>query len=181
MKKSMICWAVSVVTMLAMSACSTDWDEILNEKNLLDDAEVVQLDTNESKVHKPTEECDIAIYACYEEKTDLGDMYAIDEAKLLNWKDRTLVIVHVFYCCGLYDFSTEVYEKDGKYVIEVLEEGIQNEGSIFRNMALDKRCFAFILDKPGVSPKDIKLKAGIVKNKKDGKRYHEFLETKIYP
>ena len=184
MKKRMFFWAVSMVAMLAMTACSTDWDEILNEKNLLDNVEVVQLDLEESRVSNPTrgeDYQDMAIYACYEDKADLGDWYDIDEAKLLNWDNKTLVIVHLFYRCGLGDFSTGVYEKDGKYVIEVLEDGVQYEGGIFRTMAFDKRIFAFVLDKPGVRPKDVKLKAGIVENDKDGKRFHELLETRMYP
>ena len=175
---------VLMVTMLAMTACSVDWEDILNDKNLMDNVEVVQLSWEETQVHNPTygeDHRDFAIYACYEEKSDLGDQYAIDEAKLQNWKNRTLVIAHVYYHAGLNQFSTNVYEKDGKYIIEILEKGIEYNGGIFRTMAFDKCAFAILLDKPGVRPKDIKLKAGILENYPDGTRYHVFLETRKYP
>ena len=80
-------------------------------------------------------------------------------------------MVHVFYHSSISDLTKKVYEKDGKYVIELLE--IETYG--FRNAAVDHKCFGILLDKSDVKKEDIQLKVGIQYFNEKGERYYEFI------
>ena len=173
MKARMIYLAMLMMGMFIMSACTDDFSDIMVSNNLLtENIEIFEIEETNTKVECPDKEYHTAsLFNCYENKSELNGLYTIDDMDLLNWNNRTLVMVDVFYHSSIIDFTKKVYEKDGKYVIEFLE--IETDG--FRNHASDHRCFGILLDKSDVKKEDIQLKVGIQHFNEKGERYYKFI------
>lgn len=158
MKARIIYLATFVMAMFAIVACSSEneFSDIMNDNNLLtENVEIFEIEEENSNVECPDKETYRgSVYHCFENKDELSGLYKIDDSKLLNWNNRTLVMVDVFYHALLYSFTKKVYKKGEKYVIELFE----NEGSAFREQCIDHRCFGILLDKANVKPEDIKLR-----------------------
>ena len=161
MKARMIYLATLMMGMFIMSACTNedDFSDITDSKNLLTESiEIFELDTKKSAAKCPDEDLRKGkLYCCFEKESELEGLYTLDDAKLSNWKNRTLVMIDIFYPMYLETFTKKVYEKDGKYVIEFME--IEHSG--FRECATDHKCYGILLDKANVKAKDIQLKVGI--------------------
>lgn len=181
MKAKMIYWVASMMTMLAMSACNNDdFSDILKERNLMtEDIEAFEIGREGRNVTRTDFEKrnENSLFYCFENKEELKGLYIIDDAKLSNWNNRTLVVVHAFYHAYMGNFTIKVYEKKGKYVIELLEE----KGWDIREMAIDHHCYGILLDKANVNPKDIQVKVGIFHSKGQDEKgnwvdaYYEYL------
>ena len=175
MKARMIYLAMLMMSMFVMSACSNedDFSDIMDSNNLLTkDIEIFEVERENTTVSCPDKEYHTAsLFNCYENKSELNGLYTIDDMDLLNWNNRTLVMVDVFYHSSIIDFTKKVYEKDGKYVIEFLE--IETDG--YRFQAFDHRCFGILLDKSDVKKEDIQLKVGIQYFNEKGERYYKFI------
>ena len=165
MKTKMIYWVMLTITMLAMSACNNDdFSDILKERNLMtENIEVFEVGREGNNVIRTdiNPHCDKSLHYCFEKREELDGLYAIDDTKLSNWNNRTLVMVHATYHGYMGDFTIKVYEKKGKYVIELLEK----EGWDFRECAFDHHCYGILLDKANINPKDIQIKVGIFHSK----------------
>lgn len=168
---------INLMLMMAvfiMSACSNedDFSDITNRDNLLtENIEIFEIEEANTKVECPNKDHKASLFYCFENKSELNGLYTIDDMDLLNWNNRTLVMVHVFYSASIVNMTKKVYEKEGKYVIELLE--VEHSG--LRNMAVDHRCFGFLLDKSGVKKEDIQLKVGIQYLNEKGERYYKFI------
>ena len=175
MKARMIYLAMLMMAMFITSACSNedDFSDIMDSNNLLTkDIEIFEVERENTTVSCPDKEYHTAsLFNCYENKSELNGLYTIDDMDLLNWNNRTLVMVHVFYHSSICNLTKKVYEKDGKYVIELLE--IETYG--FRNTAVDHKCFGVLLDKSSVKKEDIQLKVGIQHFNEKGERYYKFI------
>ena len=179
MKARMIYLATLMIGMFIMSACTNedDFSDITDSKNLLTESiEIFELDTKKSAAKCPDEDLRKGkLYCCFEKESELEGLYTLDDAKLSNWKNRTLVMIDIFYPMYLETFTKKVYEKDGKYVIEFME--IEHSG--FRECATDHKCYGILLDKANVKAKDIQLKVGIyvpVGTDSEGNRHEEHYE-----
>lgn len=161
MKTKMIYLTTLMMAMLAISACNNDdFSDILKERNLLtENIEVFEVGREGQNVIRTDFEKrnENSLFYCFENREELKGLYIIDDAKLSNWNNRTLVMVHAFYHAYMGNFTIKVYEKKGKYVIELLEE----ERWDFREMAFDHHCYGILLDKANVNAKDIQVKVGI--------------------
>ena len=174
MKARMIYLAMLMMSMFIMSACSNedDFSNIMDSNNLLtENIEIFEIEEANTKVECPDEDHEAILFYCFENESELNDLYTIDDMDLLNWNNRTLVMVHVFYHSSICNLTKKVYEKDGKYVIELLE--IETYG--FRNTAVDHKCFGVLLDKSSVKKEDIQLKVGIQHFNEKGERYYKFI------
>lgn len=180
MKAKMTYLAMLMMAMFAISACNEDeFSDIMNNNNLLtENIEIFEVERENTTVTCPDKERHTAsLFYCYENKSEMNGLYTIDDMDLLNWNNRTLVMVHAFYHSHLGSFTIKVYEKNGKYVIEVTEK----EHSGFRNAALDNKCFGILLDKANIEAKDILLKVGIYhpagtdSEGNEHKEYYEFI------
>ncbi len=145
-----------MMAMLITSACSNedDFSDITNSNNLLTESiEIFEVDEFLSYYKKETP--DRNTFYCFDDKETLYvSGFKIEDTKLLNWENRTLVIVHITHSSQLFDFSMKVYSKNGKYSIECIE----NYEGDFRFMAVDEKCYGILLDKPNISSGDINLK-----------------------
>ena len=181
MKAKMTYLAMLMMAMFAISACNNEdeFSDIMNSNNLLtENIEIFEVERENTTVACPDKERHTAsLFYCYENKSEMNGLYMIDNEDLLNWDNRTLVMVHAFYHSHLGSFTIKVYEKNGKYVIEVTEK----EHSGFRNAALDNKCFGILLDKANIEAKDILLKVGIYhpagtdSEGNEHKEYYEFI------
>lgn len=175
MKAKIINLMMLMMAMFIMSACSNedDFSDIMDSNNLLtENIEIFEVERENATVPCPDKEHHTAsLFYCYENKSEMNGLYTIDDMDLLNWNNRTLVMVHVFYHSSICNLTKKVYEKDGKYVIELLE--IETDG--FRNAAVDHKCFGVLLDKSGVKKEDIQLKVGIQYFNEKGERYYKFI------
>lgn len=175
MKAKMIYFSMLMMAMFITSACSNedDFSDIMDSNNLLTESiEIFEIEEENTKVECPDKEYHTAsLFNCYENKSELNGLYTIDDMDLLNWNNRTLVVAHAFYHSRFYDFSKKVYEKDGKYVIELLE----TNGNGIRFSAYDHKCFGILLDKSNVKKEDILLKVGIQDINEKGERYYKFI------
>ena len=186
MKARIINLMMLMMTMFIMSACNNeegvnidgdDFSSIMNEKNLLSDGiEIFELDSKKSTAKCPDEDFHIGkLHYCFENESELEGLYTLDDAKLSKWNNRTLVMVDIFFPMYLETFTTKVYEKGGKYVIEFME--IEHSG--FRECATDHECYGILLDKANVKAKDIQLKVGIYNpagTDSEGNRHEEYYE-----
>ena len=181
MKARIINWMMLMMTMFITSACSNeegmniegdDFSSIMNEKNLLSDGiEIFEIDEEKTTIKCPDETHKTSLFHCYENKDELDGLYTIDETKLLNWNNKTLVAVHIFYPSKLCNFTKKVYKKDDKYVIEILE--IDSSG--VRLTAHDSRCFGILLDNSEIKKENILLKVGIQTLDDKGEIYYEYI------
>ena len=175
MKARMIYLAMLMMAMFITSACSNedDFSDIMDSNNLLTkDIEIFEVERENTTVSCPDKEYHTAsLFNCYENKSELNGLYTIDDMDLLNWNNRTLVVVHIFYPSTMANFTKNVYKKDGKYVVELLER----DSSDIRFMAHDHRCFAFLLDSSNVKKEDIQLKVGIQILNDKGEIHHAFI------
>ena len=174
MKARMIYLAMLMMSMFIMSACSNedDFSNIMDSNNLLtENIEIFEIEEANTKVECPDEDHEAILFYCFENESELNDLYTIDDMDLLNWNNRTLVVVHIFYPSTMANFTKNVYKKDGKYVVELLER----DSSDIRFMAHDHRCFAFLLDSSNVKKEDIQLKVGIQILNDKGEIHHAFI------
>jgi hypothetical protein len=155
MKARIINWMMLIIAMFIISACTNenDFSDITDSKNLLTESiEVFEVDDFLSFYKKETPNWNT--FYCFDDKETLyASGFKIKDTKLLNWRNRTLVIVHITHGAEMFDFSIKVYSKDGKYKIECIE----NYEGDFRNLAVDERCYGILLDKPNISSDDIDL------------------------
>ena len=163
MKARIIYLATLMMTMFVLSACSNEdeFSDITNDKNLMtENVEIFEIDCHDVMINCKSAEkfSEGILYHCFEDKNELDDLYTINDAsKLLNWNNRTLVMVNVFYPSQLNENITKkVYKKGRNYVIEILE----GKG-IARFHAHDHKCFGILLDTPKVNPENIQIKVGI--------------------
>lgn len=174
MKARIIYLATLMMAMFITSACSNedDFSDIMDSNNLLtENIEIFEIEEENTKVECPYEVHKASLFYCFENKSELNGLYTIDDMDLLNWNNRTLVIVHAFYHSLFYDFSKKVYEKEGKYVIELLE----TNGDGFRNPAYDHKCFGILLNKSDIKKENIQLKVGIQCFDEKSETYYEFI------
>ena len=174
MKAKMIYLAMLMMAIFITSACTNedDFSDITDSKNLLtENIEIFEIEEANTKVECPDEDQTTSLFFCFENKDELDGLYTIDETKLLNWKNKTLVVVHIFYPSNLCYFTKKVYKKDDKYVIELLE----TNGDGFRNPAYDHKCFGFLLDKSDIKKENIQLKVGIQCFDDKGEIHYEFI------
>lgn len=178
MKTRIINWMMLMMVMFITSACNNkdDFSDIMDSNNLLtENIEIFEIEEVNTRVECPDEDHTTSLFYCFENKSELNGLYTIDDMDLLNWNNRTLVVVHAFYHSLFYDFSKKVYKKDGEYVIELLE----TNGDGFRNLAYDHKCFGIQLDKSNVIKEDILLKVGIyipAGTDSEGNRHEEHYE-----
>ena len=156
MKAKIINWMMLMMAMFIMSACSNedDFSDITISEHLLTESiKVFEVDEFLSLFKKDS--LAKSAFYCFDDKETLyASGYKIEDTELLNWRDRTLVTVHIRHHSQLFDFSIKVYSKNGKYKIECIE----NYEGDFRNMAVDEKCYGILLDKPNISSDDINLK-----------------------
>lgn len=181
MKARIIYLAALMMAMFAMSACNNEevnvnddeFSNVMNENNLLSESiEIFEIDSKKTTVECPQDKNHTAsLFSCFEDESELDGLYSLDGKELLNWGDRTLVTVHVFYSSRLCNFTKKVYKKDGKYVIEILEK----DCSGIRFTAYDHKCFGILLDESDVKKEDIQLKVGIQYLGEKGEIYHKFI------
>ena len=155
MKARIIYLAMLMMGMFITSACSNedDFSDITDSKNLLTESiKVFEVDDFLSFYKKETPNWNT--FYCFDDKETLyASGFKIESTKLSNWRNRTLVIVHITYGAEMFDFSIKVYSKDGKYKIECIE----NYEGDFRNLTVDEKCYGILLDKPNISSDDIDL------------------------
>lgn len=174
MKAKMTNWMMLMMAMFIMLACNNEDDssDIMNSNNLLtENIEIFEIEEASTKVECPDENHKASLFYCFENKSELNGLYTIDDMDLLNWNNRTLVVVHIFYPSTMANFTKNVYKKDGKYVVELLEK----DSSDIRFMAHDHRCFVFLLDSSNIKKEDIQLKVGIQTLNDKGEIHHEFI------
>lgn len=156
MKTRMIYWATMIITMFVVLSCNNedDFSDIMNENNLLSESTEV-FEANECpRAYEWSATPDYTFY-CFDNHEQLAQAgFEVEDTKLLNWRNRTLVMVMMYQSHSLYDFSIKVYSKDGKYVIECIEN---NEGD-YRDLVFDEKCYGILLDEPNVRLEDIELK-----------------------
>ena len=109
MKARMIYLAMLMMSMFVMSACTNedDFSDIMDSNNLLTkDIEIFEVERENTTVSCPDKEYHTAsLFNCYENKSELNGLYTIDDMDLLNWNNRTLVMVDVFYHSSIIDFT----------------------------------------------------------------------------
>jgi hypothetical protein len=175
MKARIIYLATLMMAMFAMSACSNEEElsDVMDEDNLLSErVEIFEIDSKNTTVECPQDKNHtVSLFSCFEDEGELDGLYSFDGKELLNWNNRTLVVVHIFYPSKLVNFTTKIYKKDNKYVIEILEK----DCSGVRLTALDHRCFGILLDESDVKKEDIQLKVGIQCLDEKGEVYHKFI------
>ena len=131
--KTRITYLLSLMmAMVVLSACNNDdFSDILKERNLMtENIEVFEVGREGNNVIRTDINplCDKSLHYCFEKREELDGLYAIDDTKLSNWNNRTLVMVHATYNGYMRDFTIKVYEKKGKYVIELLEKESDTNG-----------------------------------------------------